>query len=47
MKTYQMLEEEANPIVGFDEDEFLLQMPFWKLVGEDEVLIEKIERNTR
>jgi hypothetical protein len=45
MKTYQMLDDEANPRVQFDEDEFLLQMPFWELVGENEVSIEKIEIN--
>ena len=47
MKTYHLLDDEANPSVGFYEDEFILEMPFLDMVSEEdlEVSLEKIEIN--
>ena len=47
MRTYHVLDDEANPRVGFYEDEFILEMPFLDLISEEDlqVSIEKIEIN--
>ena len=42
---YSLFEEETNPGVGFNEDEFILKMPFLNIVGDDEAELEKVEIN--
>lgn len=41
--TYNLLDEEVNPAVGFEEDRFVLRMPYIELVGENEAELVKIE----
>ena len=42
---YSLFEEETNPGVGFNEDEFILKMPFLNIVGDDEAELEQVEIN--
>ena len=42
---YSLYEEETNPGVGFNENEFILKMPYLNIVGDDEAELEKVEIN--
>ncbi|WP_455660615.1 hypothetical protein [Pradoshia sp.] len=43
--TYSFYDDEVNPAVGFDEDAFMLRMPFVEVVGDNELELVKIEIN--
>ena len=43
--TYSFYDDEVNPAVGFEEDRFLLRMPFIELIGENEAELVKVEIN--